>query len=648
MAAMGHPAYHGKFFHLYLNGLYWGLNYVHERPDDDFCASYLGGDPAEYDVIKNTSAGTELVAGNLTAWNTALSLATAALANNTQYEQLQQYVNVDNLIDYMIVNHWVGNDDWPQHNWYAIRKRAAGEGFRFIVWDAEHVMKDVNINRTTVDAANSPAMIYNALRNNAEFRLRFADHLQKHFFNNGTLYTDTANPMPDAAHPERNVPATFYMKRVSEITNAIVDESARWGGFLLTTEYTRNEHWLRELNNLLGYATNAGNTSSYFPQRSAIVLNQYKSISLFPSVSAPVFNRFGGHVAPGFALTMTNQNASGTIYYTTNGIDPRVYGTGAASPNALIYTNALPLNIGVTVKARVLQGATWSAMTEASFVPGGPEPYSLAQSGFYALTNWDAAALAGTYPPNMLFYQVTNSVGDPGLANEMDSLWTSPYNLTSRSRINGLGTNGFAFINTDNPQTNAGAGFVGAAVLGLNTLGRDNIQVTWTGGTVTPNTVIYAIRLQYSVGTNGIFTDVLDAQNKPVEYLRNPVPGHSTRIGPVTLPAAATNQSYVQLRWKYYWVSGGTGARAQLRVSNIRVAIAQPAPQLGNVSMDGSIHFSFNSVIGQSYQLEYKNDLSDPDWTPLGPPVNGTGGPIDLSDATALQPQRFYRVVVLQ
>ena len=62
----------------------------------------------------------------------------------------------DNLIDYMIVNHWVGNDDWPQHNWYLIRKRAPGEGFKFIIWDAEHVLKDVNENVSHCERRRQP------------------------------------------------------------------------------------------------------------------------------------------------------------------------------------------------------------------------------------------------------------------------------------------------------------------------------------------------------------------------------------------------------------------------------------------------------------------------------------------------------------
>jgi hypothetical protein len=375
MLALGRPSFHGRFYHVYLNGLYWGLHYVHERTDEDFAASYFGGDSSDYDVIKNTTFGTEVVAGDLNAWNTALALANNGLTNNAQYEQLQQYVDLDNLIDYMIVNHWAGNDDWPQHNWYLIRNRNTAAGFKFMIWDAEHVLKDVNENVTAANSAGSPAQIYSGLRNNAEFRLRYADRLQKLFFNGGLFYTDPnpANALWDPAHPERNIPASYYMRRITEITNAIVDESARWGGYYGWTtgtgsNYTRNDQWLRELSNLLGYTNNPGNTANYFPNRTAKVLSQYKSLGLFPSIAAPLFNQNGGIVPSGFSLTMTNPNAGGKIYYTTNGTDPRQYGSGAVLLGALAYTNGLPvvLNGSMVVKARVLNG-TWSALMEGDF-----------------------------------------------------------------------------------------------------------------------------------------------------------------------------------------------------------------------------------------------------------------------------------------
>jgi hypothetical protein len=59
----------------------------------------------------------------------------------------------------------------------------------------------------------------------------------------------------------------------------------------------------------------------------------------------------------------------------------------------------------------------------------------------------------------------------------------------------------------------------------------------------------------------------------PIEYVRSDVSGDAKAIGPISLPADALNQPYVELQWKYYCVSGcgGTGKRAQLRLDDIRV-----------------------------------------------------------------------------
>ena len=374
--ATGNPSFHGRFAHVFINNLYWGICYIHERTDEDFAASYFGGNKTDYDVARNTTFGYQQLAGDSSAYNTMLGLANAGLASNAQYEMLQQFCDVDNLIDYMIVNQWAGNDDWPQHNWYVARKRQAGAGFKFMTWDAEHTLKGLSVNRTGV-SDSGPAQIYNALRNNAEFRLRFADHLQKLFFNQGVLYTDPvpANALWDPAHPERNLPAAFYMRRISEITNAVVAESARWGGFLLYTNYTRNDQWLGELNALLGVTNDPvfGDTWNYFPMRSATVLQQYKTIGLYPNVAAPAFSQFGGRVAAGYPLVMTNLNTTGTIYYTTNGLDPRVYNSGAVTITSRAYTNGSPviLNFSGEIKARLLgTNGIWSALVDADFTVG--------------------------------------------------------------------------------------------------------------------------------------------------------------------------------------------------------------------------------------------------------------------------------------
>jgi hypothetical protein len=269
---------------------------------------------------------------------------------------------------------------------------------------------------------------------------------------------------------------------------------------------------------------------------------------------------------------------------------------------------SIVLNGNTTLNARLRSGSTWSALTSADFQVTHP----LATAGPYALSRWNANEPAGTAPPNMRFFQTDQP--DPGLATPMDLPWTLPFNLTDRSRINGLGLPGIGFINTGSTQLTPGAGYVGAAVLALDTRGTQDIRVRWTGGTVAPNDRDYGIRLQYRVGNVTAFLDVPGPGGAPVEYLRSPNAGHSTVLGPVSLPAAADNQPLVELRWKYYHRSGDSGPRAQLRLDEIQVsagpvvaeslavASAPAAAQAGSVAPPLVVHaLGRNGVIAETF-----------------------------------------------
>jgi hypothetical protein len=59
----------------------------------------------------------------------------------------------------------------------------------------------------------------------------------------------------------------------------------------------------------------------------------------------------------------------------------------------------------------------------------------------------------------------------------------------------------------------------------------------------------------------------------------------------------------------------------------------------------GSIVLSFPTQTGFNYQVLYKNNLSDPSWTPLGSLIPGNGAVQTASDATGGS-TRFYRVQI--
>ncbi|MCD6392036.1 MAG: lamin tail domain-containing protein, partial [Planctomycetes bacterium] len=343
--AMGGFAPYGRHVHLYINGLYWGLYNLHERPDDSFGESYFGGSDYDYDVLKHSSGN--VVSGTSANYIEMLGVSRAGLSEASQYQLIQEYLDVPSLIDYMITNFYVGNTDWDGHNWYATRNRRDPAGrWRFHSWDAEHVLKGAGDNVTGENTSGRPSELHQDLTANEEYRLLFADHLHRHFNNGGVLSVAGATAL--------------YQVRLDEVDRAVVGESARWGDNREDQTpfktYTRDVDWVAERDRLL---------NTYFTTRTNTVLGQLGGRGLWPSTAPPTFNQHGGAVPSGFALEITAP--AGTIYYTLDGSDPRQTG-GAVGGTA--YSGQITLTKSVIAKARVLDGGTWSALTEATFGVG--------------------------------------------------------------------------------------------------------------------------------------------------------------------------------------------------------------------------------------------------------------------------------------
>ncbi|MCD6394424.1 MAG: lamin tail domain-containing protein, partial [Planctomycetes bacterium] len=331
---MGHLSLRGRFVHMYLNGVYWGLYHLMERPTADFMAAYLGGDEEDYDIMKGRS-GILNMEGDRVAWD-------YLVANTNNYEIVQEYMDIDNYIDYMLLNFYGGNDhDWyPSHNWVAGRRREAGGKFMFFMWDNDFlVRRGVNSNTTN---NGGPGNMQDSLVQHKEFKIRLADRAQKHFFNGGMLT------------PAR-VQADF-----TELTNRIerisIPEYARWsqegklehGATFTPDTLQQSVDWIK---------FDWGNV------RTDIVVQQMRDAGLFPSIDAPSFNQHGGSVSLPFNLEITAP--AGTIYYTLDGSDPRqIGGITVGTP----YSGPIPLTKSVIAKARARFGkSTWSALNEATF-----------------------------------------------------------------------------------------------------------------------------------------------------------------------------------------------------------------------------------------------------------------------------------------
>jgi len=387
LGAMGQPYRRSRYYHLYLNGHYWGISETDERPEAAYGETYFGGSQTNYDVVKCGNRGTdpdfitEATDGNLVAWSNLWTRCLSMLTNssNSNYfnilgcnpdgsrnPALPVLIDVDNLIDYMLGIFYSGDGDAPlsdflhnpdrPNNWFGMRDRTNPEvGFRFFNSDCEHTLGAPssradrtgpfwNATDTSVNnfAFSNPQYLHEELMFNAEYRMRFADRVQKHFFNGGALTLEACT--------------NRWWRKANQITKAIRAYSARWGDVVRANPYGEAD-WT----NTLRWVANA-----WFPPRAGIVLAQLTNDLLFPTIAAPTFNQYGGFVSSGFSLGMAQGNPGGTIYYTLDGTDPRLVG-GDTSGLAQTYSGPIGLDGNVSVRARVKVGTNWSAVVETVF-----------------------------------------------------------------------------------------------------------------------------------------------------------------------------------------------------------------------------------------------------------------------------------------
>lgn len=342
---MGSIAAHGTLAVVFVNGQYFSSSPWYnptERVHEEFFQEHLGGS-AEWDVVGPSFATSSELTGVIDGDRTDFQNLVSYVNNNNVsaqsiYTNIARWLDLTNFADYCILNAYAATGDWPANNWRAGKDRNASGPWRFVVWDAEWGMgiygRSVTINSFTETgggpgdsglgsvSSSEIAQLYDRLRASSEFRLLWADRIQKHFFNGGVL--TGAN----------------ITNRFMELRNQLYPLMGEMDVAIL--------NWARD--------------------RQPIFFSHLTPYGLTAYTNAPGFNQFGGRVAPGFSLVITNPG--GTIYYTTNGSDPRAAFTGAVSASAVTYTGPVTLNNSVTVRARALTSGNWSALTEATFTVG--------------------------------------------------------------------------------------------------------------------------------------------------------------------------------------------------------------------------------------------------------------------------------------
>jgi hypothetical protein len=336
---MGNGASLGVINSLYVNGSLKGYYNMVERLREPFFRSlHSNNDGAQWDVLQY-EGNDNIAEGDKTAWDDMISRLNAAI-NTQNWQKVLEVADVENMANYYLLNIYGATWDWPHNNWVAAKERSAEGRYRLYVWDAEGAMNNAGNRPVSQEmirnyiAGTSTGQngqtgtrgelrdLWRGLNRWEEFRLLFADQIQKHLFNGGIL--------DDRDQSNSHIRKRFdgLKSEFEDLLRLIENQAVNTGKVLRWTNPASGRRRY-----LLG------------PVR-----QDFRDNNLWPEISPPAFSQFGGTVSEGYPLLITNENTM--FYYTTDGSDPRMPG-GAPNPNAISQTG------GLQEEVLIEEGSIW-------------------------------------------------------------------------------------------------------------------------------------------------------------------------------------------------------------------------------------------------------------------------------------------------
>jgi len=181
---------------LYLNGEYWGIYYIHEKPDERYLQDHFGIDIDNVNIMGNwvnvVDHGSPDNYFALYHW-----METADLTQPEEYAYLETQIDVGNFIDYQIFELFSENSDWPANN---MRCWQLGDGpWRWIFFDGDACMRYMTFfafdnavyeGTATWPSSTKSTLFFRKMLENVDFKDRFNNRFYE-LLNTSLSYTVT-------------------------------------------------------------------------------------------------------------------------------------------------------------------------------------------------------------------------------------------------------------------------------------------------------------------------------------------------------------------------------------------------------------------------------------------------------------------------
>ncbi len=128
---------------LFLNGEYWGLYFIHEKADERYVEDHYNVDHDFCNIMGSWLPS--IVAGESTYFIQLMDwLETADLSDSIQYQYISEKIDIENFIDYQIMEMFISNTDWPANNMRCWQE--PGGPWRWIFYDGDAGFQNYHAN----------------------------------------------------------------------------------------------------------------------------------------------------------------------------------------------------------------------------------------------------------------------------------------------------------------------------------------------------------------------------------------------------------------------------------------------------------------------------------------------------------------------
>ena len=176
---------------VYINGKYWGIHNIRDKVNDDHFEINYDTSNHGFDLLK---IGYDPQAGNTELWDQFKYQLSRANNDPDSWTEIKKTFDVDDYINYLSLETFIVNTDWPANNFKVYKSYASESKWRYVLYDTDFSYGwpnddydyDMIFHLTDLDAPNWPngpssTKVFRDFFKIDEFKRQFSNTLAVHF-----------------------------------------------------------------------------------------------------------------------------------------------------------------------------------------------------------------------------------------------------------------------------------------------------------------------------------------------------------------------------------------------------------------------------------------------------------------------------------